>query len=374
MIYLGNPDIVAKRVIRTLTSPFRHCVGEGANISLGRCPETIKKGWRYPPRVMMIRHLMKVMGIDEDLVFKWFMHHKYVQYLVLERFIPGEMPQTVNISDAIVCAEDTKVDLVCESNRRDEIVIKTALGYCSKETGRLFDNLEDARRAWMHGWTTEIEKSGEIYADCIAQERLRIVREYRVHTFKSVVIENLSFARFAPEEVLGAGERHEVNAYVKMLLHRLPACLLEHAVCGWDIARTMEGRFYVVEVNFAGNHPIMCPGFQCSGYLGNEVWGAMNQAILLRDIEKGFGLRISLPAWNIEEADEILYNEIYMEIALWKELFEKLPRETNPYDEVFRGQLFVGEDVENLSGAPRKLARFASLLLKVSDTQHRDRQ
>jgi len=143
----------------------------------------------------------------------------------------------------------------------------------------------------------------------IVQEKIPIDMEFRVHSLQDRIIDDLAFRRYARGDI--PSERGAPNRYVQSLLDRLPAGIVAGTLCGWDVARTPQGKFRVIEANFAGSHPVYRPGFQISGFFVNSDWGAKSTAQLMRFVEKRDRLRIDVIAdVDIESKERAFYDDV----------------------------------------------------------------
>lgn len=232
--------------------------------------------------VTFIRHLFRELAFDEHRVFESRLEHKLIQALVLHHYAPGCIPATRSLSDW-----------------PGPVFLKSALGDSSGDrssihlTGRL---------------------AGETH---IVQERIPIAIEYRVHSFEDRVVDDLTFHRYGKGDI--PGERDAPNAFVASILDRLPNAMVAGSLCGWDIARTPDSAFLVVEVNFSGFHPVHNRGFQTSGWFHDEEWGALSAARLVRFLEDRCGIEVSIAA---DRPRLEIANRFYAEVDRCRRLLE----------------------------------------------------
>jgi len=226
--------------------------------------------------VTFIRHLYRELGFDEHRVFRWRLEHKLVQALVLNHYAPACIPATCGLA-----------------GWSGPIFFKPTLGDSSGDRQPI--NLVD-----------------ETF---IVQERIPIAVEYRVHSLEDRVIDDLTFHRYGKGDI--PGERDAPNAFVQSVLDRLPNALTAGNLCGWDVARTPDDRFLVVEVNFSGFHPVHNRGFQCSGWFHDEEWGALSAARLVRFLEESCGVAVEIQA---DRPDFEIANRFYAEVDRCRQL------------------------------------------------------
>lgn len=205
--------------------------------------------------VTFIRHLYRELGFDEHRVFNWRLEHKLIQALVLHHYAPGCIPATRGLA-----------------GWSGPVFLKPALG----------DSSGDRQPILLQDETF------------IVQERIPIAREYRVHTLEDRVVDDLTFHRYGKGDI--PGERDAPNAFVQSVLDRLPNAIVAGSLCAWDIARTPQSGFLVIEVNFSGFHPVFNRGFQCSGWFHDSEWGALSTARLVRFLEDRCGIAVSIAA------------------------------------------------------------------------------
>lgn len=232
--------------------------------------------------VTFIRHLYRELGFDEHRVFNWRLEHKLIQALVLNHYAPGCVPITCGLADLNARAP-------LRTPFPDTLFLKPTLGDSSGDCDvpdrnqRILAALEEQRLG---------ESSDLVDEAFIAQERIPIAAEYRVHTLEDRVIEDLTFHRYGKGDI--PGERDAPNAFIQSVLDRLPNAIVAGNLCGWDVARTPQDRFVVIEVNFSGFHPVHNRGFQCSGWFHDGEWGALSTARLLRFLEERCEIAVSI--------------------------------------------------------------------------------
>jgi hypothetical protein len=291
------------------------CVGPQ---STGVClsPETavplldgIRKTRRvHPANLVPIRHLYRLLHFDENHPFRWRLEHKLVQALVLRSFCPSCVPASSGLYTYLAkhpCPR-TEQDL-----RRSlaGVYLKAALG-----SGADPDNEREANVAIAAILSSPAvpRVSSLVDEQWIVQERLSIAEEYRVHTIEDSVVPDLTYLRYSDRTI--RGERQGPNEYVESVLRTLPAAFVAHSICGWDICRTADGVYKVIEVNLGGFHPDVKRGFQCSGVFNREIWGPYVIARLLLFVEKKYQANVSCQSARVEPAQ---LGYLYMWISRW---------------------------------------------------------
>jgi len=258
-------------------------------------------------RALPIRQLSHLLGLDEHRPFQWRLEHKLMQALILDRFCPTEVPVTFGLGR--YAAGFPKQQLRAALQRdfaQSGFYLKPAMGDSSgeraviDETHIIIQKAEEGHLA-LGAPTCIVEEAW------VAQERLPIRREYRVHTIEDRVIFNLTYNRYGKGDI--PRERDAPNAYVQSVLYRLPDAIVGGSLLGWDIAR-LDDRFVIVEVNFCGFHPVHRRGYQCSGYYQDYEWGASMIARLLHFLEVSDGIRIDVEADDQENPEWWFYNKL----------------------------------------------------------------
>ncbi len=269
-------------------------------------------GMRSTFRALPIRQLSAALGFDENRVFAWRLDHKLVQALILNHYVPGPVPVTCGFRRFAGHDRGEAVASRAAAAFGGQYVIKTVLGHSSGEQGR-FD-IPPAifgETAHFNGGATHISEE-----PFMIQERIPIVKEYRVHSIETDVVDDMTFHRFGTGNI--PGERDRPNAFVQDLLNRLPAGIVNGSLLGWDVALTAAGDFRIVEVNFSGYHPVHLSGFHCSGFYQDVDWGASMIARLFRYLEEARGLEIHvLP----DVAPACPEKDFYTEVNRWRDLF-----------------------------------------------------
>jgi hypothetical protein len=266
--------------------------------------ERLRSGNAGGPFIVFMRQLYDAIRFDEHRLLEWRLEHKLVQALVVNRYCPGAMPPTRGLARMRASVPEGELRGGLTAAFPAGYIAKPALGDSSggpDGVDRTESLVAAAQAAQMRalGDRTATRTLADLTADeAIVQERLAIDREYRVHSFEDRVVPTLSFLRWGGEIV---GERDAPNAFVQSLLDALPAALVSGTTLGWDVARTAQGRFAVVETNVAGVHRFFNPGFQCSGYFHLSYWAPVCVPRLLHHLERDRGMRVEIvadrPGW-----------------------------------------------------------------------------
>ena len=262
--------------------------------------------------VTFIRHLYRELRFDEHHVFKWRLEHKLIQALVLHHYAPASMPATCGLGGFKRRTAGTNLRSALRAHFPSGYFLKPALGDSSGD----FDAADrNQRMLAVCEAQTSPPDTDLLSEQFLVQEQIPIAVEYRVHTLEDRVIDDLTFHRYGKGDI--PGERDAPNAFVQSVLDRLPNGLVAGTLCGWDVARTPQSNYAVVEVNFSGFHPVHNRGFQCSGWFHDEEWGALSAARLVRFLEDGCGISVAIEA---DQPDLEVENRYYTEVKRWREL------------------------------------------------------
>ena len=208
-----------------------------------------------------VRFLLSKLQINEHHLFRWRLENKYIQYQIINHYIPGAVARTFSFS-ALADENDGvgRIRELCESG----FFIKSTLGDSSGRRKR-FDRtaeLNEIIKSYRSAYNEEEE--------WMVQERLDLNEEFRIHTFGRDVIAGLAF------RINGSGSDGQGTLeFVKLILEQLPDTILQGTLIGWDIGVTNDHQFYVIEGNFTGFHPVYGRGFQTSGYFQDARFGAV---------------------------------------------------------------------------------------------------
>jgi hypothetical protein len=265
------------------------------------------------PRAVAIRQLYQVLGFNEHQQLRWRLEHKLVQALVLNHYCPDEVPVTRGLSGYMRGMEPSQVRRSLHQEFPDGFYIKNTL---SDSTGE--HELCDR----THLVLAAIESGQENMPDCkgitdetyIVQNRVHMVKEYRVHSIEDEIIEDCTFRRYGRGNI--PGERDAPNAYVQAILNKLPGGIVGGSLYGWDIGLTADGKFQIIEANPSGFHTVYKAGFHCSGFYHDIQWGANITARLLRFIERVDQVKV------IVEPDTQCHphaHQFYSDVVYWQE-------------------------------------------------------
>jgi hypothetical protein len=260
------------------------------------------EGLQEVSRVVLMRQLFNALRLDEHRPFRWRLEHKLVQSIVLDAYVPGMAPVTRGVSR--LASEYGTQDLRSKLHELfpNGYFIKRALSDSSGDKGTTGD-VDDAVQLMPPGVPAIAEE------EWIVQEKIPIDVEFRVHSLQDRIVDDLTFRRYTRGDI--PGERDAPNRFVQSLLDRLPAGIVARTLCGWDVARTPEGKFRIIEANFAGYHPVYRPGFQVSGYFVNLDWGAKSTAQLIRFVEKRDRMRIDvITDLDVESKERAFYDDV----------------------------------------------------------------
>ena len=275
---------------------------------------------------LLVRQLFKSMGLDEERIFQWRVEHKLVQALVLQHCVPGCVPVTRGLEHELRGLTPTEACRRLSALHGADVLIKSSLGEASGEMSQV-DQYEAALAACTAGEALHYGDDGDDEAGerFILQERIGIRHEYRVHSFEDAVIPELTFRRYQPEDTLPS-ERTQPDAFVRAVLEQLPAALVRDTMYGWDVAVDESDRWYVIDANPAGFHPVHKRGFQCSGFLQAPRWAAPVAARLLESVSRQYGIEIDI---ELDAPEHREVTRAYRRVAL-----------SRPYPEQATHQLF----------------------------------
>jgi hypothetical protein len=277
-----------------LTSNLTLCLSEAI---------PLLKGLGGGTRAVLVRQLLRSLAFDECRCLPWRLDHKLVQALVLRSYLPEAIPVTCGFN-GILAIEDAG------SLEQAGYFIKRALSDSSGEEG----NQAEARPCVSGQQPAVQDLADEEY---VVQERIPIACEYRVHSLEDEVIDDLTFRRYDRGSI--PGERDAPNAAVQAMLDRLPNGIVGGSLLAWDVARTRDGSFVVIEVNFSGFHPVFKRGFHCSGYFHDYHWGACDTARLLNHVARTDGVVVTPVA---DAPDHPVENRFYEDAAAWQHRHE----------------------------------------------------
>lgn len=258
------------------------------------------------PAAHLIRSFFNHMGFDEHRLFRWGFHHKLIQALVLSALAPGCFPATRGLVSVISQGDAGPF--------RDRVRAWKELGYLFKRTlatGSGEHGRVDFTRQAIATLESALQLDATVeHEEFMLQKRIDIAEELRVHSVEDQVVENLTVGRYrggyAPNP-----EQPYVNEYVASVLKMLPKGLTTGTFYSWDVARTFENKFVILEVNLTGFNPDFRQGFQCSGFFRGQQ-GPLMLARFLRFVEDRYGVRVKFPRTPVGFSEECfdLYREV----------------------------------------------------------------
>jgi hypothetical protein len=255
----------------------------------------------------IVRALLNYLGVYEHQILKWRLENKWVQYQLLNYYIPNVMAPTISLS--VILNEDNganKVKAMCANG----YFLKYTLGDSSGRTNR-FDRTAELD-AVMNSYPNRYDNKEE----WILQEKLDLNEEFRIHSFGRDLIYGLCF------RINGhASDGSAVQEFVKSILQRLPDGILQGSLIGWDIGITRDNHIYVIEANFTGFHQEYERGFQTSGYFGDGQYGPIICAWLNNYFKISYNISIGAVEQSLLVNDTFFnefidYNTIFSEVSL----------------------------------------------------------
>lgn len=252
-----------------------------------------------------VRFMLSKLRINEHHVFRWRLENKYIQYQVINHYIPGAVAKTFSFSE-ILDTEDgiNKIRELCESG----FFIKSTLGDSSGRKKR-FDRTAELNEI-INSYQSAYNKE-EIW---MIQEKLDLNEEFRIHTFGMDVIAGLAF------RINGSGSDGQgALEFVKVILEQLPDTILQGSLIGWDIGVTNDHQFYVIEGNFTGFHPVYGHGFQTSGYFQDARFGAIVCAWLNNFFKCKYKISVSSVETNLQNNSKFFSDVMFYSSVLTEE-------------------------------------------------------
>ncbi len=284
-----------------LTSPLRLRLSEALQLVPGLAGTT---------RALPVRQLLRALGFGEERTLAWRMEHKLRQALILRAFVPDAIPVTCGLGSLGRGASAEELRTLVEAQFPDGYILKSALGDSS---GELPDRDSPNERARILQAAVANPIHEILDERFIAQQRIPIATEYRVHSLEDGVIEDLTFRRYDAGSI--PGERDKPNAFVQQVLKNLPDGLVGGSLLAWDIALQPSGVFAIIEVNFSGFQPAFKRGFHCSGYFHDQHWGSCDTARLLNYVALQDGVEVRT---DPDAPEHPMENRFYSEVAIWQ--------------------------------------------------------
>jgi hypothetical protein len=264
-----------------------------------------------------LRHIYRKMGFDEKRVQKFRVDHKLIQALILKQYCGDAVPVTCGLNALLLSGEYSCLDNLLRQDLTPNLMLKKTLGYGSSPV-RDYDYdraiITNAINLLKSGDLTTITIEEEQF---IIQHRVSIEMEFRVHTLEDKVIDGMTSRKMLVSDIAKYRDyaknhsyakecEEEANAFVRSMLEHLPFALVAETLCGWDVVRSVEGEWKIIEINYAGFHPVFERGFHCSAYFQDSNWGFVRIAGLIHFIEKTYSKQIAIltdPCPNHSMAD-----------------------------------------------------------------------
>lgn len=229
---------------------------------------------------LVIRAILYKMGINEHHLFRWRLENKYIQYRVLTHYNPGCMAETISLSKLLNEQEGVlKIKQLFDKG----FFLKATLGH-----GSFVNNAFDRTAEF-----DDIQSSGlinkEINEKWILQKKMDFREEFRIHTFSRDII----YGTTLKIKGLDSLDNFEAEKFVEKILNNLPDSISQRSMMGWDIGRTNENKYYVIETNLTGFHPEFSRGFQTSGHVEEIIDGPIICAWLNNYFKRKYGISIS---------------------------------------------------------------------------------
>jgi hypothetical protein len=236
------------------------------------------------PSTAIVCQVLLALGFDEHRVFAFRLDHKLVEdALLADAGVPT--PRAEALRPLLAVSSDAS-DLWWRMRERSPCgyVIKRSIGDGSGDRLRI-----DLARELLRRF------AAKPFDDCLIQERVPILAEYREHAVEDdAVIEPLIFRRYSGAP-LSDSELAGVATFVSECLDRFPDALVADTACGWDVAMIPEG-WRVIEVNQSGMVPEIPPRYHPSGFFQDPPLRTKTLAAFLDRIEVRYGVRITLDA------------------------------------------------------------------------------
>ena len=213
-----------------------------------------------------VRSVIGHMQIDEHHIFQWHLQNKYMQYLVFNHYAEGCMPKTYSLS-ALINSSGGKT--LVEELFQQHYFLKSTMGHGSGKNNN-FDRTRD-----YEGILTSYSNKPDFDEEWILQKKLKLVGEYRIHTFSKDLINGLTFT------ISGESQSYvHAEKFLKHFLAKVPASLFLGTLIGWDIGLDDNNHYHIIEANFTGFHPEYRRGFQTTGYVEDNSYGPICCALL----------------------------------------------------------------------------------------------
>jgi hypothetical protein len=276
-----KPNALQTSLIKKIeSSPVDLVVGQkerlalelGADLALSRD----LSGWWG---AYIIRVILHSLNIDEHRIFSFRPEHKLNQYLIFQHYFRDQMPTSYGLKRLL---KENGIDYF-RKKIREHFFIKAALGFGSRNKGN-FDRTTEFRQIYE-----AINNSDEPEEEWILQKKIKLQKEFRIHTFNQEVIYGLTFRTMGLSE---PDDFKKPEAYLQKVLERLPKQLTEGTLIGWDIGCIQHGKYRIIEANFTGYHPQYRSGFQTTGYVDDPSFGAIVSAWLNTYFDHRYSVKV----------------------------------------------------------------------------------
>jgi len=218
---------------------------------------------------MFVRFIYQILNIDEHHIFRWRPENKFIQYLLLNHYSPGCMPHTLALSDMLyegyTSFQLKKINVLFKTG----YFLKATLGHATR-SNNTFDRTSEFEQ--LLPFIPEQFVQNEKW---ILQKKLHFKYEYRVHSFGKEIIPELTFTTEGFSLKNNRSNLDSVERFVFDKLRKLPETIINGTLIGWDVGKTFNNIYYIIEGNFTGFHPQYCRGFQTSGYVDDKDFGAI---------------------------------------------------------------------------------------------------
>jgi hypothetical protein len=236
----------------------------------------------------ILRQILRGLGFSDDRQLRLGLDHKYRQSQLFAWHCPGVYPRTLLVPRSE--SPTPFVDQLMQQFPRGYFV-KPATGSSSGDNG-------------SSDWTEKLATilAGEFpVTDFVAQERIAIVQEYRVHTCEDCVIPGLTSFRYVRAPI-SEHLSFVVEEFVAKLLSALPSVVKCDSLIGWDIAEDAAGQLWVVECNFTGIYGPPRPGFQTSGFFQDREFGPAHLAQFANYVQSRYRTHVRFDLSGAEQS------------------------------------------------------------------------
>ena len=285
------PGPFLKKIIRDIEYSHPQVIkrrAEGKTAVLWNDPSLLSNlsGWIG---ALLVRSVLHQLKIDEYHVFSWRLENKYIQYLVFNHYLPGDVPETFGLTELL---SRTKGVQQIEKLIDQGFFVKATLGDGSGRT-KSFDRTADLDDIIHDHFPRHF-----LDEDWILQKKLDLVQEFRIHSFSKEIIYGLTFNT----QGTGLANHDGAEEFLRTVLEKLPDTILQGTLIGWDIGLNSNGKYDIIEANFTGFHPIYRRGFQTTGFVDDNTFGPIVSAWINNYFRAGFGVSIAAVDHNLLSA------------------------------------------------------------------------